>query len=168
MVRQPRLQAASSAAKGSAVMEVKDTGIGIRPEFLPHIFESFAQDRRPETANILGTGLGLAIVKRTVAQLGGSVTVESTVDVGSVFRVALPLPRASREQQGGTEPAGSGTILAGRTVLLCEDNALNTEIARMPRITDIISTRRQRRESSESALTKISEAAHNIPIPLRI
>jgi len=115
----------------SCHMEVKDTGIGIRPEFLPHIFESFAQDRRPETANILGTGLGLAIVKRTVAQLGGSVTVESTVDVGSVFRVALPLPRASREQQGGTEPAGSGTILAGRTVLLCEDNALNTEIARM-------------------------------------
>jgi len=109
---------------------VQDTGIGIRPEFLPHIFESFAQDRRPETANILGTGLGLAIVKRTVTQMGGVVTVESTVNAGSTFRVALPLSRAEAVRQPEAETP-SAASLAGRTVLLCEDNPLNTEIARM-------------------------------------
>ena len=115
----------------SCHMWVQDTGIGIRPEFLPHIFETFSQDRRPETANVLGTGLGLAIVRRTVAQMGGSISVESTVNVGSVFRVALPLPRARADQRPAAEDALPAADLAGRTVLLCEDNPLNTEIARM-------------------------------------
>lgn len=112
-------------------VSVQDTGIGIRPEFLPHIFESFSQERRTETKNILGTGLGLAIVKRTVKLMGGTVTVESRINEGSAFRVALPLSLASPNQQpenGDDLPAES---LAGRIVLLCEDNPLNTEIARM-------------------------------------
>ncbi len=115
----------------SCHLSVRDTGIGIRPEFLPHIFESFSQDRRPETQNILGTGLGLAIVKRTVDQMGGTVAVESVMNGGSVFRVALPLPLARPDQLPETESALPAVSLAGRTVLLCEDNPLNTEIARM-------------------------------------
>ncbi|MEA5051632.1 MAG: ATP-binding protein [Oscillospiraceae bacterium] len=114
----------------SCHMTVRDTGIGIRPEFLPHIFESFSQDRRPETQNILGTGLGLAIVKHTVTQLGGTVAVESVLQEGSVFRVALPLPRAKADQQRQAKPDLPARSLAGRAVLLCEDNPLNTEIAR--------------------------------------
>ena len=115
----------------SCHVAVQDTGIGIRPEFLPHIFESFAQERRPETANILGTGLGLSIVKRTVGLMGGTVTVESRPGEGSTFRVALPLPPAAADLQPAADDAQPAASLTGRTVLLCEDNPLNTEIARM-------------------------------------
>jgi len=115
----------------SCHLSVQDTGIGIRPEFLPHIFESFSQDRRPETMNVLGTGLGLSIVKRTVAQMEGTVAVESRVNEGSTFYVSLPLPRALKEQCCDAEGETPAVSLTGRTVLLCEDNPLNTEIARM-------------------------------------
>jgi signal transduction histidine kinase len=115
----------------SCRVSVRDTGIGIRPEFLPHIFESFSQDRRPETQNIPGTGLGLAIVKRTVTQMGGKITVESRLNEGSEFCVALPLPRAGDERRLDAKEAEPEISLAGRAVLLCEDIPLNTELARM-------------------------------------
>jgi signal transduction histidine kinase len=56
---------------------VEDNGIGISPEFLPRLFEPFAQEMRPEAANIQGTGLGLSIVKKIVDLMGGTIEVRS-------------------------------------------------------------------------------------------
>lgn len=82
-----------AAVRGERIqLEVRDSGIGIRPESLPDLFREFFREKRPETRDIDGNGLGLAIVKRLVERAGGSVVVESTPGVGSVFRVMLEVP----------------------------------------------------------------------------
>jgi signal transduction histidine kinase len=70
---------------------VKDNGMGIPEEELPHIFERFFRGERPRSMQMSGTGLGLAIVKDIVELHGGLVKVESKVDVGTTFTIWLPL-----------------------------------------------------------------------------
>jgi two-component system OmpR family sensor kinase len=76
-------------AEGQAVLSVRDTGIGIEPADLPHIFERFYRADRARSSP--GTGLGLSIAQTLVEQLGGSITTESTPGQGSTFSVWLPL-----------------------------------------------------------------------------
>jgi len=71
-------------------VSIVDTGIGIPPDTLPHIFERFYQGADSTRRRFGGAGLGLSIVKRIVEAHGGHVTVESQVGVGSVFTVSLP------------------------------------------------------------------------------
>ncbi len=84
--------------KGSDLMviEVADTGVGIAPEDLPHIFDRFYQPARNE--NFSGTGIGLNLVRQFSEMLGGNVSVESEVGVGSTFRVELPIRSESSAQ----------------------------------------------------------------------
>lgn len=72
-------------------LEVADTGVGIPLEKLESIFESFSQVENTATQKYQGTGLGLTITKRLVTLMGGYVTLESTVDVGSTFNLVLPV-----------------------------------------------------------------------------
>ena len=76
--------------EGLAVVEVQDTGMGIDAEILPHIFDRFV---RADAARVAarGTGLGLAIVKRIMELHQGRVEVETTPNVGSTFRIVVPL-----------------------------------------------------------------------------
>jgi signal transduction histidine kinase/ActR/RegA family two-component response regulator len=74
---------------------VKDTGMGIRPEMLPHIFEEYYQANNPHRDRRKGLGLGLAIVRRVEELLGYQVDVESTPDQGSTFRFSLQKGDAS-------------------------------------------------------------------------
>ncbi|TCW61847.1 hypothetical protein C5O22_03745 [Treponema sp. J25] len=75
---------------------VEDTGIGIAPEHLPHIFEAFYQDPSSSQSG-RGTGLGLTIVKRYCEQLGGTISVQSTPGAGSCFTVLIPLVKSSED-----------------------------------------------------------------------
>jgi signal transduction histidine kinase/response regulator RpfG family c-di-GMP phosphodiesterase len=78
---------------GQAEIEVTDTGIGIAPEFLPHVFDRFRQADGSITRRHGGLGLGLAIVRSLVEMHGGTVDVESAgLGQGATFRIALPLP----------------------------------------------------------------------------
>lgn len=74
-----------------ACLEIQDTGMGIEPEDMPHLFERFYRGRLVGSSNIPGTGLGLAIVKEIIDLHSGTIDVESEVDRGSTFRVWLPL-----------------------------------------------------------------------------
>jgi two-component system sensor histidine kinase BaeS len=90
------LRVRSSADK--AIVEVEDTGIGIRPDDLPHLFTRFWRgdpSRSPATG---GTGVGLAIVRELVRAHDGQVEAESTFGAGSVFRVTLPAAAAAAGQ----------------------------------------------------------------------
>ncbi|MDR0887139.1 MAG: PAS domain-containing sensor histidine kinase [Candidatus Nomurabacteria bacterium] len=71
-------------------ISVKDTGIGIAPEFLPHIFQKFYRVDNTDTRQIGGTGLGLYIVKNSVENMHGKVWVESQPGQGSEFFISLP------------------------------------------------------------------------------
>jgi len=72
---------------------VSDTGIGIPPEALPHLYEEFYRAPNARAFNAVGTGLGLAIVKELVDRYGGRIAVESTPGKGTSFTVTLPLYR---------------------------------------------------------------------------
>jgi signal transduction histidine kinase len=82
--------AASRGRDGSVHISVSDTGVGIAPEHLRHIFDEFFQLRNPERDRNKGTGLGLTICKRLVDAMEGRLEVQSTPGKGSVFTVTLP------------------------------------------------------------------------------
>ncbi len=84
--------------EGYIVVRVADSGIGIPPEDLPHIFDRFYRVQRPETEDIEGTGLGLSIVKSIIEKHGGRVWVESRPGEGSTFTFLLP----AMEQSGSS------------------------------------------------------------------
>jgi signal transduction histidine kinase len=73
------------------IIEVSDTGIGISPEDLPRVFDRFFRVDKSRSRVNGGSGLGLAIVKRIIEDHGGTVSVESTVGIGSTFRISLPM-----------------------------------------------------------------------------
>lgn len=81
------------------LIHIRDTGIGIAPEDQVRLFEKFFRIRRRETENVSGTGLGLAIVKSIIERHGGRVWVESVVNEGSTFTIALPIREPSEEEE---------------------------------------------------------------------
>ncbi|HEY4972342.1 MAG TPA: response regulator, partial [Steroidobacteraceae bacterium] len=105
--------------------EVKDTGIGIKPENCNAIFESFAQEDSTTTRQYGGTGLGLAICKQLVELMGGQIGVSSTPGVGSTFYFSVPLssdPTAERDRRT--------TVLNRTRMMIVDDNSTNREILR--------------------------------------
>jgi PAS domain S-box-containing protein len=85
------------------LIQVKDTGIGISPEFLPHIFDPYQQSSRSSSREHKGLGLGLSIVRQLVTMHGGSVRAESDGEGrGATFTVRLPIhPAGSPQGEGG-------------------------------------------------------------------
>ncbi len=77
-------------SEGWLHLEVKDTGIGMAPESVPHVFDEFFRERREETRVAEGNGLGLSIVQRLVQRRGGVIDVFSVMGEGTTFRVRLP------------------------------------------------------------------------------
>ena len=109
---------------------VRDTGIGISEDYLPHIFESFTREEKTTVNRIQGTGLGLAITAKVVELMGGTISVKSTLGEGSEFTVELELEALESENEE-KDSKDEITGLAGCRVLLVEDNEINAEIAAM-------------------------------------
>src|SRR5207237_7469305 len=87
-----RITVSGTAGQDEVTLAIADTGVGIAPEHLPHIFDKFY--RIPGHTSEPGTGLGLAIVREVVTAHGGRVSCESRPGEGSVFRIVLPRARA--------------------------------------------------------------------------
>lgn len=85
-----KVEIAIDSSDGDAIMIISDTGIGINKSDSDNLFTEFVRIRNEKTRNISGSGLGLSIVKKVVEMYHGTISVESTPDVGSVFTVHLP------------------------------------------------------------------------------
>ena len=109
---------------------IRDTGIGIKEDYMPHIFESFTREERTTVNRIQGTGLGLAITAKIVEMMGGTISVKSKLGEGSEFTVELELEPLETDSPANADNSES-IDLAGHKILLVEDNAINAEIARM-------------------------------------
>ena len=111
---------------------VRDTGVGISEEYLPHIFESFTREQNTTVNRIQGTGLGLAITARVVEQMGGRISVKSRPGEGSEFTVELILEEMTDHSVNKEVVEDTGSPdLTGKHVLVVEDNDINAEIAIM-------------------------------------
>jgi CheY-like chemotaxis protein/anti-sigma regulatory factor (Ser/Thr protein kinase) len=115
-----------------AVLEfaVTDTGIGIAKDKLEEIFESYAQASPDTTRKYGGTGLGLAICKRLVDLQGGSLSVSSEPDKGSVFRFSIEYGLPATDARA-TDKSAAETMkgLVGKKILVAEDNKINFFVA---------------------------------------
>lgn len=113
------------------IVSVADTGIGMSEEFQKHIFEEFTRERSTTVSGVEGAGLGMGIVKKLVDLMGGEITLQSRIGEGSTFTVSLPCRISSREeaQAKRADTSIDKALLAGKRILLAEDNDLNAEIA---------------------------------------
>lgn len=118
--RRGQVRVTAEAAPGDMVVfRVSDTGIGIAAADLERIFEEFVQVDGEMQARVRGTGLGLPLSRRLAALLGGTLEVESTLGVGSIFTVTIPMRLADLAPLDLSRTHASAT---GPTVLFIEDN----------------------------------------------
>lgn len=121
-----------SALDGFMTLQIRvsDNGIGISKEYVPYIFDAFTRERSSSESGIIGTGLGLRIVKAFVDLMNGDISVKSEPGKGTCFTVEIScrkIPEEELQQQMEEQP--ENVSLAGRRLLLAEDNGLNAEIA---------------------------------------
>jgi signal transduction histidine kinase/ActR/RegA family two-component response regulator len=117
------------AAAAGLRFEVRDTGIGLADDKLDLVFETFRQADNSTARRYGGTGLGLAISRRLAEIMGGQLWVESRLDVGSVFKLELPLQRLS---DAALPVVRTPAVLAERSdrlrILAADDNATNRQV----------------------------------------
>lgn len=113
---------------------IQDTGIGMHKNYIEKIFEPFSIDDSEDRKYRLGTGLGMSIVKNNVDRLGGTISVDSTLGLGSTFTVTFTLKLTDLEVvcEAAKERVNKNSAdVSGMKVLLVEDNELNIEVALM-------------------------------------
>jgi CheY-like chemotaxis protein/two-component sensor histidine kinase len=111
---------------GNVVVDISDTGGGISPELLERVFDPFFTTKPLGQ----GTGLGLAICRRIVSEMGGSITVSSTLGRGSTFTVALPMTAASDEPRAPKEDALSKASKRGKVLVIDDEALVRTYVTR--------------------------------------
>jgi signal transduction histidine kinase/ActR/RegA family two-component response regulator len=118
-----RVEVAARCEDGFAVVEVVDTGVGIDPQMQERVFELFEQgDKSLERGNA-GLGIGLTLARQLVLLHGGTIAVFSRgIGHGATFRVRLPMTAERPAPALPARAAGDGASVAGRRVLLADDN----------------------------------------------
>ncbi|HLF46846.1 MAG TPA: PAS domain-containing protein [Chitinophagaceae bacterium] len=117
--------------KVSIYFGITDTGIGIPDDKLNHIFESFEQAAEETTRKYGGTGLGLSITKKLVNMLGGDIEVKSELNKGTTFSFVLEMSigkTVSHEVKKAGNEMPADKSLAGKTILVAEDNEVNQKV----------------------------------------
>lgn len=114
---------------GAYRFTIEDTGIGMKPEYIKHIFEPFSRADDSRTSKTVGTGLGMTIVKNLVAMMGGDIQIESEYGKGTRFLITLTLTKcgAPPDLPGKKDPLPE--TFPGLRILMAEDNEINRQIA---------------------------------------
>jgi PAS domain S-box-containing protein len=142
---------------------VNDSGIGLSPEQLKHIFQSFQQADASTTRRFGGTGLGLAIAKQLSGLMGGEVGVQSVLGEGSHFWFEVRLQLASSDVVDGLtagEPFSDWRAVEGTRVLLVEDNELNQQVA--AELLQAVGCRVDIAADGRQALNRLSEVRYDL------
>lgn len=113
----------------SYTFEIKDNGIGMKPEFLKTIFEPFTRERNSTVSGIQGTGLGMAITKNLVDIMNGTIKIDSEEGKGTTTTITLELKITDRTKNIISKSDKHDVSFAGAKVLLVDDNDFNREIA---------------------------------------
>ncbi len=106
-------------------VQVKDSGVGMSPEFLSQIYEPFAQERKDARSEYAGNGLGLPIVKGLLDRMNGAISIQSALGQGTLVEFSIPFQIAPQPQA-----ENAAADLKGLRALLAEDNELNLEIVK--------------------------------------
>lgn len=114
--------------KSTLQFKIADTGIGISKEFLPHIFDTFAQENSSTTSRYGSTGLGMAITKNIVQLMNGDIQVESEKGKGSTFTVAVTLDDSSRSRK---DDSSDEVRPEDMSVLIIDDDPVACEHAKL-------------------------------------
>ena len=114
--------------KANFQIEIEDTGIGMKEDFLKDIFKPFSQEAHTSRTKYQGTGLGMAITKNIIELMDGSIEVDSVYQKGSKFTVFIPFLINSRYQERVLEKEDMN--IDGIHILLVDDNELNLEVAK--------------------------------------
>ena len=107
--------------KSTLQFTISDTGIGMSPEFLPHIFDTFSQEHASTTSKYGSSGLGMAITKSIVEMMNGHIEVESVKGEGTTFVVTVTLDEAA---QAGAKYTDLEIHPGEMTVLVIDDGCL--------------------------------------------
>lgn len=130
------IKVSKNAEETKLIFEVKDTGIGIKEENLPVLFDAFMRVDSKKNKKIKGTGLGLAIAKQLVEQMGGMIWVESVYGKGSSFFVQLPMKKVSDgkisnvEWKETDERKRRSFVAPQAKILIVDDNPENLMVTR--------------------------------------
>lgn len=116
------VQEAPSGRAGTAglIFTFADTGIGIKPEFMNHVFDTFTREQDGRVDKTEGTGLGMAITKKIVDLMGGDISVQSEYGRGTTFTVRLPLQIDESEARGNTALPDMKILVVDDDETMCE------------------------------------------------
>jgi len=120
-----------TATANKIMFEIKDSGIGIRKEDMPKLFNTFQRIDSDKNRNVVGTGLGLSICKTFVEMMGGKIIVDSEYEQGSVFLVIIPIVLGKKEEVKSSKGLPEGHTLSApdAKVLVVDDNEFNIRVA---------------------------------------
>jgi PAS domain S-box-containing protein len=126
------LRREEGSAWDGVTIAITDTGIGISPEFLPHVFDEFKQESSGFARNYEGTGLGLSLSKSLVELLGGNISVESKQGQGTCFTISLPLEGLRVFEKSNARTTNAANLRGARPrILLVEDNYETARLVRL-------------------------------------
>jgi len=141
-------------AAGGAFVSFQDTGCGIPPEQLPHIFDLFFTTKTVGG----GTGLGLSICHRIIESAGGKIEVKSTVGVGSSFRIVLPpAPRESTDSVDSAAPRRVSSVPRLQVLVIDDEPEIGDSIQRLLKNHDVQAAR-----SAAEALALVRERSYDV------
>ena len=129
--------ASEESSFGRYELRVRDSGIGMTPEFAAKVFEAFERERTSTVSGIQGTGLGMSITKSIVDLMGGTIEVITAPNEGTEFVVRLNFRKAERSESEDTQESAEAEQTAAEPdfskmhLLLVDDNEINREIAQM-------------------------------------
>ncbi len=151
---------------GTYVIRIKDTGIGMAPEFAEKVFIPFERERTSTVSGIQGTGLGMSITRNIVDMMGGTIELETAPGKGTEFIVTVKLRLNDEQGTAGfgdfmemeAEPEEKPVDFAGRRILVVEDNELNREIA--VEVLEEAGFETEEAEDGSIAVEKVRASAH--------